>query len=49
MELCLGMDLELTESQWVRIKGQVTGDIIVGSVTGHLIRKNKLMRSSIDK
>ena len=31
MELCLGMDEELTKSLWVRIKGRVgTGDIIVG-------------------
>ncbi|GAB0176205.1 hypothetical protein GRJ2_000085700 [Grus japonensis] len=31
MVLCLGMDEELTESLWVRIKGRAgTGDIIVG-------------------
>jgi len=31
MELCLGMDEELTESLWVRIKGRAgTGDVIVG-------------------
>ncbi|GAB0179465.1 hypothetical protein GRJ2_000411800 [Grus japonensis] len=32
MELCLGMDEELTKSLWVRIKGRAgTGDIIVGA------------------
>ena len=31
LELCLGMDEELTESLWVRIKGKAgTGDVIVG-------------------
>ena len=31
MELCLGMDEELTESSWVRIKGRTgRGDVIVG-------------------
>jgi len=30
MQLCLGMDEELTESLWVRIKGRTgTGDIVV--------------------
>jgi len=33
MELCLGMDEELTESSWVRIKGRAgTGDITVGGL-----------------
>ena len=31
MELCLGMDEDLTKSSWVRIKVKAgTGDIIVG-------------------
>ena len=31
MELCLGVDGELTESLWVGIKGKAgTGDVIVG-------------------
>ena len=31
MELCLGMDEEMTESLWVRVKGRAgTGDFIGG-------------------
>jgi len=49
MKLCMGMDKELTESLWVVIKRREgTGDVIVGSGTGHLIRKNRWMRPCID-
>ena len=39
MELHLGMDKELAESLWVRMKGSAgAGDITGGSATGHLTR-----------
>ena len=48
MELCLGMDEELTKSLWVRIKRRA-GDIRVGVCYSHLTRKTEQMRPSIDR
>lgn len=45
LELCLGMDEELDESLWVKIKLRAgTSDIIIwGSATGYLIVKTELI------
>lgn len=45
MELCLGMEGELTENLWVRIKGRVgTGDIIAGTFYSPSDLKTEQMR-----
>ena len=45
MELHLGMDEQLSESLWVRIRGREgTGDIIVGGCIGHLRADQTLYR-----
>lgn len=45
MELHLGIEEELTESLWVRIKGRIgTGDIIVGTFDNLSDLKSEQMR-----
>lgn len=48
MELYLGMDEELTESEWVRIKGR-QGTLKRGSATDGLTRKTENMRPFTDR
>lgn len=47
IELCLGVDEEPTESSWLKGKTRI-GDTGEGSITGHLIRQNKI-RPSTDR